>query len=53
VIAMIKNTGIPKLTLNKKHNSNNYHIVCESVATKIDDENCKENTNTDIAYAFT
>ena len=35
MIAVIKNTGIPKLTLNKKHNSNNYHIVCKSVATKM------------------
>ena len=32
---MIKNTGILKLTLNKKHNLNKYHIVCKSVATKM------------------
>jgi len=32
---MIKNTSIPELTLNKKHNSINYHIVCKSVAARI------------------
>ncbi len=49
---MIKNTGIPKLTLNKKHNLINYHIVCKSVAARMM-RIAKEDTNTNITDAFT
>ena len=31
----MKNTIIPESTLNKKHNSINYHVVREAVATGI------------------
>ena len=48
---MIKNTGILKLTLNKKHNLNNYHIVCKSVATKM--MRIAKKIWIDIADAFT
>ena len=33
--AVVKNTSIPESTLNKKHNSINYHIVREAVAAKM------------------
>ena len=50
--SVVKNTTIPESTLNKKHNSINYHIVRESVAAKIM-RIAKENTKTNIADAFT
>ena len=50
--AVIKNTSIPESTLNKKHNSINYHIVRESVAARIMRIG-KEDTETNIADAFT
>ena len=28
-----KNTSVPKSTLNKKHNSINYHVVCKAVSS--------------------
>jgi hypothetical protein len=50
--AVVKNTSIPESTLNKKHNSINYHIVRESVAARIMRIG-KEDTETNIADAFT
>jgi hypothetical protein len=50
--SVVKNTSIPESTLNKKHNSINYHIVRESVAAKIMRIG-KEDTKTNIADAFT
>ena len=50
--SVVKNTSIPESTLNKKHNSINYHIVRESVAAKIMRIG-KEDTETNIADAFT
>ena len=32
---VVKNTNVPKSTLNKKHNSINYHVVCEAAAAGI------------------
>jgi Reverse transcriptase (RNA-dependent DNA polymerase) len=50
--AVVKNTSIPESTLNKKHNSINYHIVRESVAARMMRIG-KEDTETNIADAFT
>ena len=50
--AVVKNTTIPESTLNKKHNSINYHIIREAVAAKIM-RIAKEDTETNIADAFT
>jgi hypothetical protein len=50
--SVVKNTTIPESTLNKKHNSINYHIVRESVAAKIT-RIAKKDTETNIADAFT
>ena len=50
--AVVKNTSIPESTLNKKHNSINYHIVREAVAAKMM-RIAKEDTETNIADAFT
>jgi len=50
--AVIKNTSIPESTLNKKHNSINYHIIREAVAARIM-RIAKEDTETNIADAFT
>ena len=44
--SVVKNTTILESTLNKKHNSFNYHIVRESVADKIM-RIMKEDTETD------
>ena len=32
---VVKNTSIPESTLNKKHNSINYHVVREAAAAEI------------------
>ena len=50
--AVVKNTSIPELTLKKKHNSINYHIVREAVAAKMM-RIAKEDSETNIADAFT
>jgi hypothetical protein len=50
--AVIKNTSIPESTLNKKHNSINYHIIRESVAARMM-RVAKEDSETNIADAFT
>ena len=50
--AVVKNTSIPESTLNKKHNSINYHIVRESVAARMM-RIAKEDSETNIADAFT
>jgi hypothetical protein len=50
--SVVKNVSIPESTLNKRHNSINYHIVRESVAAKIM-RVAKEDTETNIADAFT
>ena len=50
--AVVKNTSIPESTLNKKHNSINYHIVRESVAARMM-RIAKEDGETNIADAFT
>ena len=50
--SVVKNTTIPESTLNKKHNSTNYHIVPESVAAKIM-RIAKEDTEINIADSFT
>ena len=49
---VVKNTSIPESTLNKKHNSINYHIVRESVAQGIM-QVAKEPTETNMADALT
>ncbi len=45
---MVKNTSVPKMTLSKKQNSINYHIMWESEAAGI---LCveKEDTETNLA----
>ena len=50
--AVVKNTSIPESTLNKKHNSINYHIIRESVAARMM-RIAKEDSETNIADAFT
>ncbi len=49
---VVKNTSIPKSTLNKKHNSINYHIVREAVAAGIL-QVAKEDTATNLADPLT
>ena len=49
---VVMNTSIPGSTLSKKHNSINYHVICESAATgilRVD----KEDTNTNWVDALT
>jgi hypothetical protein len=50
--AVVQNTSIPKLTLSKKHNAINYHIIREAVAAGIIRVG-KEDTLTNIADVFT
>ena len=45
-------TSIPESTLNKKHNSINYHIIRESFAARMM-RIAKEDSETNIADAFT
>ena len=47
-----KNTSVPKSTLNKKHNSINYHVVCKAVAAGIILV-VKEDTATNLADPLT
>ena len=47
-----KNVSIPESTLNKKHNSINYHVVRESVAAGIM-RVAKEDTETNLADGLT
>lgn len=49
---VVQNTSIPTSTLNKKHNSINYHIVREAAAAGILTV-LKENTDTNLADALT
>ena len=49
---VVKNTSIPESTLQKKHNSINYHIVRESAAAGILRVG-KEDTETNLADALT
>ena len=49
---VVKNTSIPESTLNKKHNSINYHVIRESVAQGIM-QVAKEPTETNMADALT
>ena len=48
--AVVKNASSPESTLNKKHNSINYHIIRESVAARMM-RIAKEDTETNIADA--
>ena len=49
---VVKNTSVPESTLNKKHNSINYHIVREGVAAGIL-RVAKEDTATNLADPLT
>ncbi len=49
---VVKNTSVPESTLNKKHNSINYHIVREAVAAGIL-RVAKEDTATNLADPLT
>ena len=49
---VVKNTSIPESTLNKKHNSINYHVVREAAAAGILRVG-KEDTKTNLADALT
>ena len=49
---IVKNTSIPESTLGKKHNSINYHVIRESVASRIM-RVAKENTMTNLADVLT
>ena len=51
-LGVVKNTSIPESTLQKKHNSINYHIVREAAAAGILRVG-KEDTETNIADAMT
>ena len=50
--AVVHNVSIPELTLAKKHNAINYHIIQEAVAAGIIRVG-KEDTSTNIADVFT
>ena len=49
---MVMNTSIPGSTLSKKHNSINYHIICETAAAGIMRVG-KKDTDTHLADALT
>jgi hypothetical protein len=49
---VVKNTSVPESTLNKKHNSINYHVVREAVASGILRVG-KEDTLTNLADPLT
>ena len=49
---VVKNPSVPESTLNKKHNSINYHVVRESVVAGILRVG-KENTVTNLADPLT
>ena len=49
---VVLNTSIPELTLSKKHNSINYHVIREAVAAGIM-RVAKEDTLSNLADALT